>query len=141
VSLLEQQRVGIPVPNPSERSREYWDACRRGALTYQRCTGCGFIGLRSFTVCARCLSRETRRLVSEGLGSLYSWTVVWRAPGPAFVVPYAPAVVEVDEGFHMVSAIIGCEPTDLTPGMRLKVEFHHVSDEIALPYFAPLVEG
>ncbi|MFZ0667227.1 MAG: OB-fold domain-containing protein [Acidimicrobiales bacterium] len=141
MSPLEPQPVGIPVPNPSVRSREYWDACRRGVLTYQQCSGCGFIGLRSFTVCARCLSHESRRKVSDGRGSLYSWTVVWRAPGPAFVVPYAPAVVELDEGFYMVSAVIGCETTDLTAGMRLEVEFHQVSEEIALPYFAPLMEG
>jgi uncharacterized protein len=141
MNTFQPQPVGIPVPNPSERSRAYWDACRRGALTYQRCDGCGFIGLRTFSVCSRCLSGESRRLVSDGLGSLYSWTVVWRAPSPAFVVPYAPAVVELDEGFYVVSAVIGCEPEDLSAGMRLSVEFHEVSDEIALPYFAPLMEG
>jgi uncharacterized OB-fold protein len=128
------------VPNPSARSAAYWEACRRGELTFQRCTNCGFTGLRPFIVCARCLSRESERVTSAGLGSLYSWTVVWRPPYPSFVVPYAPAVVELDEGFFMISAVVGCEPEGLVSGMRLSVEFHDASDEIALPYFAP-VEG
>ena len=87
--------------------------------------------------CARCLGRESERVVSSGLGSLYSWTVVWRPPYPAFSVPYAPAVVELDEGFFMISAVVGCEPEDLESGMRLSVEFHDASDDIALAYFAP----
>jgi len=93
--------------------------------------------LRTFAVCARCLSADYDRLASRGKGSLYSWTVVWRAPDPAFSVPYAPAVVELDEGYFMVSAVVGCEVEDLRPGMRLKVVFHEASDEITLPYFAP----
>jgi uncharacterized OB-fold protein len=64
--------------------------------------------------------------------------VVWRPPDPALRVPYAPAVVELDEGFFMVSAVVGCEPADLVAGMRLVVEFHAVSDDMVLPYFGPL---
>ena len=49
----------------------------------------------------------------RGRGSLYSWTVVWRPPDPSFRVPYAPAVIRLDEGFWMLSAVIGCEPEAL----------------------------
>jgi hypothetical protein len=52
-------------------------------------------------------------------------------------VPYAPAVIELEEGFFMISSVIGCEPGDLSAGMSLQVEFHPVSDEISLPYFRP----
>lgn len=138
MSTLAPQPRGIPVPNPSARSRDYWDAAGRGELTFQRCTSCGFIGLRPFMVCPTCYGRDSERQVSTGLGNLYSWTVVWRPPYPSFVVPYAPCVVELDEGFFMISAVVACEPEDLISGMRLSVEFHEVSDEIALPYFAPL---
>ena len=63
--------------------------------------------------------------------------MVWRPPEPSLHVPYAPAVVHLDEGVWMLSAVIGCEPTDLHDGMRLAVSFHRASDEITLPYFAP----
>jgi uncharacterized OB-fold protein len=137
VSTLEPQPVGIPAPRPSVRSAGYWQATSRGELTYHRCAACGYVGLRSLVVCADCLGRDMETLTSAGLGSLYSWTVVWRPPDPAFRVPYAPAVVRLDEGFFMVSSVIGCEPEELTAGMELTVEFHPVSDEISLPYFAP----
>lgn len=58
-------------------------------------------------------------------------------PNPGFRVPYAPAVIHLDEGVWMLSAVIGCEPDELHDGLRLSVEFHPVSDEITLPYFSP----
>jgi uncharacterized protein len=137
VSTLEAQPIGIPVPRPSPRSAGYWSEVNRGRLTFQRCTGCNYVGLRSLAVCARCLGVSTELIESAGRGSLYSWTVVWRPPDPAFRVPYAPAVIELDEGFFMISSVIGCEPGDLASGMPLEVEFHPVSEEMSLPYFRP----
>jgi uncharacterized protein len=141
VSTLEPQPLGIPVPSPSARSAGYWEGAAEGRLTYERCTNCGYVGLRPLVVCASCLGRDTERLTSTGLGTLYSWTVVWRPPDPAFRVPYAPAVVELEEGFFVISSVIGCEPYELCAGMALEVEFHPVSDEISLPYFRPVRKG
>jgi uncharacterized OB-fold protein len=137
VTLLIPQPEGIPVPRPSPHSRPYWEGCRRRQLLVQRCAECSFRGLSAFTVCARCRATSPVWEESAGQGSLYSWTVVWRPPDPTFVTPYAPAVVHLDEGFFMLSAVIGCEPEALHEGLRLAVEFHPASDEITLPYFRP----
>jgi uncharacterized OB-fold protein len=75
---------------------------------------------------------------SSGRGRLYSWTVVWRPQHPSFQVPYAPAIIALDEGWWMMSSIIGCTPEDLQADMPLQVEFHKASDEINLPYFRPI---
>ncbi|HUC37008.1 MAG TPA: OB-fold domain-containing protein [Acidimicrobiales bacterium] len=97
--------------------------------------------MRPFRTCAGCLAQDPEWVGSSGTGSLYSWTVVWRPQHPSFVVPYAPAVVELDEGWYLLSAVVGCEDDELSIGMRLEVEFHPVSEEITLPYFTPLRSG
>ncbi len=135
--MLEPQPVGIPVPNPSPASKPYWEGAARGELLYQRCDDCGTIALRPGTVCGSCLGRNLSWPRSAGLGSLYSWTVVWRPQQPAFRVPYAPAIVALDEGFRMMSAVVGCEPEELRADLPLAVEFHPASDDISLPYFRP----
>lgn len=135
--MLGPQPPGIPVPSPSWRLRPYWDGCRDGRLLYWRCASCGNGATRPFTVCSRCAGGEGGWAESAGRGTLYSWTVVWRPQHPSFSVPYAPAVVELDEGYFMMSAVVGCEPEQLAAGMRLAVEFHPASDDIVLPYFAP----
>ena len=137
MTLLRAQAPGITAPYPSIHSQPYWDACREGRLLYQRCPTCGFTGLRPTTVCGSCRATTLEWVESAGSGSLYSWTVVWRPPDPSFAVPYAPAIVRLDEGFWLTSAIVGCEPDDLHDGMRLEVAFHPASDTITLPYFSP----
>jgi uncharacterized OB-fold protein len=52
-------------------------------------------------------------------------------------VPYAPAIIELDEGAFLMSAVVGCEDTDLVAGLRVEVEFHPASEVITLPYFHP----
>jgi hypothetical protein len=89
-------------------------------------------------LCGTCRGTSLRWEQSAGFGSLYSWTVVWRPPDPSFTIPYAPAIVRLDEGFWLMSAIIGCEPEELHDGMRVAATFHPVSDAITLPYVAPL---
>ena len=137
MTALVPQPGGTPAPRPSLRSTPYWDGCRRHELLYQRCANCSYRGLGAFSVCAQCHASEPVWEQSSGKGSLYSWTVVWRPPDPSFQVPYAPAVVRLDEGYWMLSAVVGCEPEGLHEGLRLAVEFHPASDEITLPYFAP----
>jgi hypothetical protein len=135
VSVLLPQTEGIPTPRPSLASKPYWEGCRQHQLLYQRCAACSACGLGAFSVCGKCHATTPVWEESAGKGALYSWTVVWRPPDPAFRVPYAPAVIRLDEGFWMMSAVIGCEPEALHEDLRLAVEFHPISDQITLPYF------
>jgi uncharacterized OB-fold protein len=136
-ATLKPQTPGIPVPKPSSTSAPYWDATAKHELVFQRCDNCGTIALRPTTLCGNCLGRTLSWVQSSGRGRLYSWTVVWRPQHPSFTVPYAPAIVALDEGWYMMSAVIGCEPGDLRADMPLVVEFHPAGDEISLPYFRP----
>ena len=126
----------------SRRSEPYClrEGCRQHRLLYQRCAECGFSGLGNVPQRLRPMPRGITGVGGRkalGWESLYSWTVVWRPPDPSFQVPYAPAVIRLDEGFWMMSAVIGCEPEVLSEDLRVAVEFHRVSDEITLPYFHP----
>lgn len=134
-AALVAQVDGVPLPVPSAISRPYWDGCRRHELRFQRCTRCGAIPPLPTPRCPVCHTVSLSWDVSTGRGALYSWTVVWRPQHPAFTVPYAPAVVRLDEGHHVVSAMVGCWPDDLAPGRRVAVEFHRASEEITLPFF------
>jgi len=141
MTTLVPQQPGIPAPYPTRLSQRYWDGCREGEIRFQRCDNCGAVPPRPTTICPRCLSRSLTWETSAGFGSLYSWTVVWRPQHPAFRVPYAPAIIELDEGLVLMSAMVGCDPEDLFAGMRVQAEFHPASDTITLPYFHPHAEA
>ena len=59
--------------------------------------------------CAACGAATLTWERSAGRGRLYSWTVVWRPQHPTFHVPYAPSIIELDEGFWLMSAMVGCD--------------------------------
>ncbi|MEX1007704.1 MAG: OB-fold domain-containing protein [Acidimicrobiia bacterium] len=139
MTLLVPQTGEISGPYPSELSQPYWDGCARGELRFQRCASCGLATHTPALICAHCTSRELAWEASAGTGSVYSWTTVWRPQTPAFVVPYQPIIVDVDEGFQMLSNLVGCEHDAVHIGMRITVEFHTIADGTMLPYFRPKV--
>lgn len=136
-ALLAPQPPGIPLPEPAARSKPFWDGCDTGRLVLPRCPSCGTWALRAFAVCARCHGTTCGWEPVAGTGTLHTWTVVWRPPHPAFRVPYAPAVAALDEGAWLLSAVVGCRPGDLCPGMAVRVAFHPASEHRRLPYLVP----
>jgi len=53
-------------------------------------------------------------------------------------VPYNVSWIKLDEGPILISNIIGCKNEGLYVGMRVKVAFDKVTQDITLPKFTPL---
>jgi uncharacterized OB-fold protein len=87
-------------------------------------------------ICRACLGTDLAWERSAGLGTLYSWTVVHHPVTPAFEVPYAPAIVDLAEGYQMMTNLIGLAPEAITPGLPVEVEFHETGG-LHLHYFRP----
>ena len=136
--FLVPQPATIPRPYPSAVSEPYWEGAKRGELLFQRCGACGHAEFDPAILCRKCGSRDLAWERSAGLGTVYSWTVVWRPQQPSFVVPYAPAIVDMDEGYQILANVVGCDVADLAVGQRVTVEFHPVAEGYALPYFRPV---
>ena len=128
-----------PLPWPDAETAPYWEAAKRRALVVQRCTACGTHRFYPRALCPSCHAEGFDWVEVSGRGSIYSFTVVHRAPSPAFAgkVPYALAIVALDEGPHMLSEIVGTPPGDIAIGMRLAVDFQEIGDGAMLPVFGP----
>ncbi len=126
-----------PLPRPSALSAPFWEGCREGRLLVQRCGDCGSYVFIPQPVCTGCLGSGLAWVESSGRGTLYSYTVVHRPQRPVFEVPYVVAVVELEEGWHMLSNLIDVEPDAVEIGMPLEVSFREMSPDITLPFFRP----
>ncbi len=62
-----------------------------------------------------------------------------RAFHPAYAaeVPYAVALVELDEGVRLLLRIVDCPLETLKIGARGEIRFTRLTDEVTLPVFAP----
>lgn len=134
---LDVQPPDIPLPQPSPLTQPHWDGCKRGELLVQRCEDCPRYVFIPQQACTSCLSERLEWVASSGRGVVYSHTTVHRPQQPAFETPYVCAIIELDEGWHMLTNLVGLDAADVRVGMRVEVAFHRVSDDVTLPYFRP----
>ncbi|MDV6285993.1 Zn-ribbon domain-containing OB-fold protein [Rhodococcus jostii] len=87
--------------------------------------------------CPSCWSTRLAWTESLGFGTIYSYSVVWRAQSPAFDTPYVVAIIELAEGFHMMSNIVNCDETTVHCGMPVTVTFRKMPEGMTLPFFEP----
>lgn len=114
-----------PAPIPDADTRPFWEACNREELIHQYCGSCGQAQFYPRALCARCGAGALEWRPSKGLGTIYTYTVNFRAPNPSFAsdVPYVIALVDLDEGIRMMLNVKGCPPEAVRIGMRIRVVF------------------
>ena len=127
----------IPLPRPTALSEPWWSGCREGKIRVQRCNSCGQHVFIPQPACTKCFSVDLEWVEASTRATVYSWTVVHRPVQPMFKTPYAIAILEFPEGFHMMSNLIGIEPDKIEIGMEVEAEFVEQSETITLPYFRP----
>lgn len=131
-----------PLPSLKEPdTRPFWQATRDHELRFQRCSSCREIVFHPREHCTRCLSGTLVWERSKGKGEIYTFSVVRQSWHPFFRarVPYAVAWIDLDEGFRMMSNVIGVEDParDLPIGQRVAVEWED-HEELAIPLFRPV---
>ena len=127
---------------PEPDTQPFWEATKRHELTYQTCDACHTVVFYSRRHCTACGAGELTRRISRGQGHVYTYSVIMQSRHPAFAElgPYAVAYVDLDEGFRMMTNIVGVQDPikDIRCGMRVKVRWEDQGEgEMALPMFEP----
>jgi uncharacterized protein len=128
-----------PIPVPSAESQAYWDGLRDRKLLMPRCDACGKYWFPPSLLCPHCNATNWTWTSTSGRGRIFSYVVYHRIYHPGFAdeVPYAVAVIELDEGPRMVSNVIGIAPDKLACDLRVQVVYQPITDTITLPKFKP----
>lgn len=131
-----------PLPRPNAQTQPYWDGCAQGELRYQCCAACGAVQRIPRSLCEHCHGRVLDWKVSQRTGRVLSWTMVHRAPLPAFKdrVPYVIAIVDMDEGFRVMANALPQAVEGLAIGARVRIGFQDVHG-MALPVVETVLEA
>ena len=129
----------VPIPAEPELTRPFWEAAKRHDLVIPRCGACGRFFFYPRHTCPHCMASDWEWTPVSGSGRVYSFTLVRRPADPSFAgdVPYAYAVVELDEGPRMVTGIVDCPLEAIEINMPVQVRFDDVTPEWTLVKFAP----
>lgn len=112
----------------------YIEHLKRGELGYQFSPSAQQVVFYPRVIAPRTGAADLEWRVSQGLGTVHATTVVHPQQGG----PYNVCLVDVDEGFRMMSRIEDIEPTLVKIGMRVKFRVHvPQGDEDPYPVFTP----
>ncbi len=128
-----------PLPDTRGSARPYWAATLRDELQLPFCDACRGAIFYPRDFCPSCGGRAVTWRRCSGRGTVYSYSVIHTHPDPAFKqrLPYTVALVTLEEGARLMTEIVDCPPESVRVGMAVAVKFRRVSEDAALPVFAP----
>lgn len=112
----------------SEYGAPFWAGCERGELLAQQCADCGGRIFPPEPACPGCRGGALTWIASKLTGTVYSFSIVYRSPGPAYPAPYVLAVIDMDDGWSLLSniradAASGAGFEAVASGTRVQAEF------------------
>ena len=129
--------MNLPPPAFNADSREFWEAARENRLLIKRCDACARVFFPPSYLCPDCWSDKTSWIDSSGNGTVYSYTIMARAPAPEFAarVPYVVVLIDLAEGPRVMANIVGPHALSTAVGDRVAVCFEDRSDGWKVPQF------
>ena len=113
----------------------YYEHCKKGELAYQVSTDNNKAVFFPRAVVPGTGSPNLEWRVSKGLGTVYATTVVYYKNE----APLNVALIDLDEGFRMMSRVEDIDPLQIRIGMRVKVRMHPGDDKVPpYPVFTPV---
>jgi hypothetical protein len=116
-------------PDPGPDDEPFWRAAAEDRLVLPRCRGCGVHIWYPRSFCPDCHTSDVEWVDASGRGTVYSFTVTERGPGPwAEHAPYVIAYVELDEGPRVLTNIVGADPRSVRIGDPVAAVFEPAGD-------------
>jgi len=132
VTAMATKQRRIPAPQPNPETQPFWDAAAQGTFLVRRCRSCAKAHWYPRAICPFCDSGETEWVEASGRGTIYSYSVMRRAPEP-----YAVAYVTLAEGPTMITNLVECDFDRLRIGQQVRIAFTPSDDGPPVPTFKP----
>ncbi len=136
---MAKPKMDIPLPRfPEPDTEPFWEATKGHELKYQVCDDCGGVVWHPRRHCTHCTSLNLSWKTSKGEGTVYTYSIVRQNYYPPFRerIPYVVAWIDLDEGFRMLSNVVGVDAESVSVGQRVRVQWED-KDGLSLPMFTP----
>ena len=130
--MTKERSIPAPLVNPETEA--FWSAAKEGKFLIKRCTACGKAHWYPRAVCPHCMSEKTEWAEASGRGTIYSVSVMKRAPEV-----YAVAYVTLEEGPTMMTNIVDCDLDKVAIGDKVQITWRPTKDDgPPYPQFRPV---
>lgn len=127
------------LPELDDYNRIFWQGGAEGELRFQYCDACSYYIHPPSPVCPSCRRQVTQSRPVSGRAQVLTYTLNYQPWHKGMQLPLAIAIVGLDEqqGLHLTTNIVDCDPHEVCIGMKVEVVFEQVKD-IWLPLFRPV---
>lgn len=127
-------RWNKPLPQPTPISAPFWEGLKAHQVRIQQCNDCSHWIFFPRAHCSACASSNLRWRDISGTGTVYTYTVARVPTLPEFSdeMPQKLAVVELDEGPHLNTTLVGIDESALRVGMRVRPVFDERPGSVTL---------
>jgi uncharacterized OB-fold protein len=140
VAAASEETLQVPTRIASPRGHDnkwWWEACDAGKVLIQRCKSCQTLRHPPRPMCGECQSMEWDSIESTLDGEVLSHTQIHHPKIPGYQYPLVCAVIKLAEGTNFVANVVGCDPSDIHIGMKVKGAVEQVDEKTMLPQFYP----
>lgn len=126
-----------PPADLPEYHEPFWNSLREHEIRLQKCNTCGVFRFIPTEICPRCWSDDATWAPISGVGSIYTFTVVHRAPTPQYQrdAPYVIAHVDLEEGPRMMGNVVGIAFDEVRIGLDVRIDYFDVDESLTLYRF------
>lgn len=131
-------------PLPTDRSavyRTFFEGLSAGKIVVQQCSVCGTTHWPPREMCQKCYSTDIGGVEVSNQGTVYTFTVNYRAFHPAFIekTPYAVVTVDVGGGVKIFGEY-GGDPEALRIGDEVRATFFEETPDVSLIRWVPVLK-
>jgi uncharacterized OB-fold protein len=130
---MTQKERTVPAPATNPETQPFWDAAQEGRFLLKWCADCGKAHWYPRAVCPFCFSSRTEWREASGKATIYSYSVMRRAP-EVFAVAY----VTLEEGPTMLTNLRDWDFDRLSIGQPVRLVFSPTDGGPPVPMFAPV---
>ena len=115
----------MPGMNPEPPALVYRRYLESGVLAFQRCAGCVAAVFYPHVLCPQCGDNDLTWETSSGRGVVYATTAVYRRDAD----PYNVVLVDLEEGFRMMSRVDGVPAERVEVGTKVRLRVDREGDD------------
>jgi hypothetical protein len=124
---------------PAALDRQFFEAAARGELLFQRCCACAHRQFYPRLLCSAC-GGEPAWQTASGRGAVHTFTIVRQNAMPPFdgLLPYAVAMIELEEGVRMMGNVTDCPVERVKIGLPVEAYAVECEPGLALLFWRPV---